>query len=92
MFAKKRTGNIRQDKRRLHSQAYNLHFTGMKKTTKSPGTAQKPNAGSRPVMVKQQNYRAEEVRADQYVDIFNGTEVFSHFTADIMKRKTPFNR
>ncbi len=43
-------------------------------------------------IMQQNNYRAEEVRSDQFVDIFNGTDLFSYFTADIIKLEAVFTR
>jgi len=44
------------------------------------------------LLVQQNNYRAEEVRSDQFIDIFNGTDLFSYFTADIIKLEAVFTR
>lgn len=44
------------------------------------------------LMVQQNNYGAEEVRSDQFIDILNGTDLFSYFTADIIKLEAVFTR
>lgn len=44
------------------------------------------------LMIQQNNFRAEEVRSDQFIDIFDGTDLFRCFTADIIKLKTVFTR
>ncbi|MCG2615128.1 hypothetical protein LZZ85_12585 [Terrimonas sp. NA20] len=44
------------------------------------------------LLIQQNNFRAEEVRSDQFIDIFDGTDLFSYFTADIIKLKTVFTR
>jgi hypothetical protein len=43
-------------------------------------------------MKLQNNYRAEVVRCDQFIDIFDGTDLFSRFTADIMNLRVVFTR
>ena len=66
------------------------------KTNKQPDSARrsvkKEKRDGAEGYVRRPDYRAEQVRRDQYVDIFNGMETFAHFTANVIKAEIPSPR